>query len=127
LLTGDLLGRIVERWRPGAPLAVPGSPGPLGFEPLCACYGTDLLDTVEGLLQRGRLSMESVLEASDVAPIPLEELGQPEDLALAFTNVNTAEMAERAERLILTQQRLPPGPGPEVMGDGRPPHRWEAW
>ncbi|MGD2123842.1 MAG: molybdenum cofactor guanylyltransferase [Gemmatimonadota bacterium] len=97
LVKGDLIHRILGRWPSGAPAAVPGSPGPLGFEPLCAGYGTDVLEAAETLLQEGRRAMESLLEVLEVAPIPIEELGKADDLAVAFTNVNTEDVAEEVE------------------------------
>ena len=105
LISGSLIRRIVASWPPAAVAAVPSSPGPLGFEPLCAAYATEILETVEQLLQGGRRSMESVLEVLGVAPIPIERLGIPDDVAAAFLNVNTEELAGQAEALILGETR----------------------
>jgi molybdopterin-guanine dinucleotide biosynthesis protein A len=105
LVPGSLIRRIVASWPPVAVAAVPGSPGPLGFEPLCAAYDTDILETVEQLLQDGRRSMESVLEALSVAPIPIEQLGVPDHVAASFLNVNTEDLADQAEALILGERR----------------------
>jgi molybdopterin-guanine dinucleotide biosynthesis protein A len=100
LVTEALIGRILRKWPSGFPAVVPGSPGPLGFEPLCAGYGVSALPQLEEIIESGSLSMESALAQIGAYQIPALDLGAPEELALAFTNVNTAEGAGVAEALL---------------------------
>jgi len=101
LVTEDLVGRILRRWPSDSRAVVPGSHGPLGFEPLCAGYEVVGLPGVEELIRAGKRSMESALDQMGAFRIPPCELGSQEELALAFTNVNTLEMAHRAEEVLL--------------------------
>jgi molybdopterin-guanine dinucleotide biosynthesis protein A len=126
-VTSDLIHQILAKWPPGAPMAVPGSPGPLGLEPLCACYGTAVLEMVEELLQGGRPSMDSVLRVLEVEPIPSDSLGEEGELGLAFTNVNTEESARAAEALLLEQLRSSPARRLPPSREGRPPGALESW
>jgi molybdopterin-guanine dinucleotide biosynthesis protein A len=97
LVTGELVGRILRKWPSDSRAAVPGSHGPLGFEPLCGGYEVRGLPGLEELIRTGKRSMESALNQMGSYRIPPGELGTQEELALAFTNVNTLEMAHRAE------------------------------
>ncbi len=103
LVTGALIGGIIRGWPQGVSAVLPGSPGPLGFEPLCAGYGTSALPVLEKLIREGRRSMESVLSHLDAHRIPGRDLGSEEELALAFTNVNDLETARRAEVVLRGQ------------------------
>jgi molybdopterin-guanine dinucleotide biosynthesis protein A len=127
MVTGELISRIVEKWPSEAPAALPGSPGPLGFEPLCAGYGTAALGAVEELLHGAQRSMDSVLSVLDVVPIPSRELGGDEELELAFTNVNTEEMADRTEALLVGQRESILGEGTYRWGERRASGTWEVW
>ncbi len=93
LVTQDLVGRILRRWPVDVLAVVPGSPGPLGFEPLCAGYRVRGLPGVEEVIRTGKRSMEDALTKLGAHRIPSADLGSPEILALAFTNVNTVDMA----------------------------------
>jgi len=127
-VTDGLIRRILARWSSGAPAVVPGSPGPLGFEPLCAGYRTGVLDTVEDLLNRGRRSMEGLLDALGVEPIPTSDLGEAGELAQAFKNVNTKESVMEVEAIVARQARSPLGawgPAARRRGGESPPERPE--
>jgi molybdenum cofactor guanylyltransferase len=113
LVGPDLVGRILSAWPAGAPGAIPESPGPLGFEPLCAVYGVECLAGVEeAVLSSGR-SMEEVVRRLGAFMIPMEVLGGAEELAVAFTNVNTPASARRAEDLLVAGL-----PGGGMLGSG---------
>ncbi len=47
LVTGELVGRILGGWPEASMAVVPGSHGPLGFEPLCAGYDVRGLQGLE--------------------------------------------------------------------------------
>jgi molybdopterin-guanine dinucleotide biosynthesis protein A len=97
LVSGDLIGRILGSWPAGARAVVPGSHGPLGFEPLCGGYEISGLPELEKLIESGQRSMESALNLMGAFRIPPARLGSPEELALAFTNVNTVDTARWVE------------------------------
>lgn len=103
LVTKEMVGLILRRWPEDSPAVVPGSPGPLGFEPLCAGYEVRGLPDLEELIRTGRRSMESALAKMSAHRIPPAELGSQEELAVAFTNVNTVEMAQWAEGVLRGQ------------------------
>jgi len=98
LVTEDLVGRILRRWPADVLAVVPGSHGPLSFEPLCAGYDVRCLPGIEDLLGTKRRSMEDALtNLGGGFRIPSAELGSRESIVLAFSNVNTVDMAEWAE------------------------------
>jgi len=101
LVTAGLVGEILGGWPAGFHAAVPGSHGPLGFEPLCAGYEVQGLPFLEEPIRTGRRSMETALRAMKTFRIPPSEHGSQEALELAFTNVNTLETAHRAEKYLL--------------------------
>ncbi len=107
LVTADLVGGILRGWPDGAAAVVPGSDGPLGIEPLCAGYAVSALPALELLLEGGVRTMEKALESLRVHRIPSVQLGSRDSLAVAFTNVNTREMARLAEG-VLRGRRVPP-------------------
>ena len=91
-----------ERHRRAA-AALVAALAPLGFEPLCAGYDVRALSDVEDLIRTdgaGGRSMESALSRAGVHRIPASELGAEEELALAFTNVNTLETANLVEGVL---------------------------
>jgi molybdopterin-guanine dinucleotide biosynthesis protein A len=93
LVRPDLIGSILTRWPTGSLAVVPGSHGPLGFEPLCAGYSTDCLGPVQGVLESGKRAMDLALQAVGAHIIHPDELGSREELTRAFMNVNTKETA----------------------------------
>ncbi|MFH1764986.1 MAG: molybdenum cofactor guanylyltransferase [Gemmatimonadota bacterium] len=100
LVTGELVGRILGSWPEDSLAVVPGSRGPLGFEPLCAGYDAAGLQGLEALIETGKRSMESALTQMGTFRIRPTELGSREELAVAFTNVNTLDTARWAENVL---------------------------
>jgi len=117
LVTEELVGRILRKWPSDSRAVVPGSHGPLGFEPLCSGYEVCGLPGLEELIRIGRRSMESALDQMSAYRIPPGELGSQEELALAFTNVNTMEMAHRAEGFLRGTVPAPEGDRMELERD----------
>jgi molybdopterin-guanine dinucleotide biosynthesis protein A len=107
LVSAELVRRILVRWPAGSAAAVPGSYGPRGLEPLCGAYSAGALPVVRSLLEEGRRFMVDVLEALGAFRIPPDELGTPEDLDLAFLNVNTVEARRSADEALRRKIRLP--------------------
>jgi molybdopterin-guanine dinucleotide biosynthesis protein A len=97
LITKELVGRVLELWPEDAPAVVPGSQGPLGLEPLCGAYGVQCLPALEQLLREGDRSLEAVIKRISAHRIPSAALGTREELARAFTNVNTMATAKVAD------------------------------
>ena len=109
LVPADLVGQILEDWPPHVPASVPVSPGPLGFEPLCAGYSVEGLPAAEKVAQSSDRSMARLLEEMGAKPVQLEPQRlnprwTKEDLTLAFTNVNTRDEARRAESLLVRRE-----------------------
>ncbi len=102
LLTSDLVGRLLREWPPGVHAVVPESPGPLGYEPLCAGFEVAGRPVLEKVIDKGGRSMERGLEALGFHRIPMERMGTKEELERAFTNVNHAEGMAEVERLLQT-------------------------
>lgn len=100
LIGPELIGKILTAWPVESATVVPGSHGPLGFEPLCAAYDVECLPAVEELLSSSKRSMEALLERVGTFRIPPEALGAREDLNVAFTNVNTRAEAEAAAEIL---------------------------
>ncbi len=99
LVTGDLLRTLLGEFDGRGPL-VPASPGPLGLEPLCACYPTGALQAVERQLDGGGGAFVDVLPGTGARVIPLEKLARVVDLSTCFLNVNTREDRALAETLL---------------------------
>jgi molybdopterin-guanine dinucleotide biosynthesis protein A len=88
---------------------VPASPGPRGFEPLCAIYETSCLASVRNALDRGDRAVVSFFPEVRVRILALSRVsafGDPETL---FFNVNRPADRDRARELL---NRLGPA-GPE--------------
>jgi molybdopterin-guanine dinucleotide biosynthesis protein A len=110
LVGPELVGQILTQWPHGSPASVPCSVGPLGFEPLCAAYSAEVLPVVRRVAGSSDRAMERLLGEVGAPPLFLEGRTE-EELALAFTNVNTRDEARRAEELLRSF-------GPQ--GGGRP-------
>jgi molybdopterin-guanine dinucleotide biosynthesis protein A len=112
-----LVGKILDfrGIRKGA--LVPASPGPLGMEPLCAAYSLDCLGPARELARSGRRSMKALLDSFDFDLIPLEDLGDPEAAAVAFTNVNTVADGMKVEAILEKRRKGVTSPDPE-QGSG---------
>jgi len=100
LVAADLVGRILSSWPPTTPVAVPESPGPLGFEPLCAGYLDVMIPVVEEILAEGPQPVDAALKRVRVHRVPAPYLGTREELVAAFTNVNTRESARWCESVL---------------------------
>ncbi len=100
LVGPELVGRVLTDWPPGLPASIPRSNGPLGFEPLCAGYSVEALPPTERVVRSGDRSMERLLDEMGVAPFSVDDHWTEEELAVAFTNVNTRDEARRAEDLL---------------------------
>ena len=100
LVSASLVGRILEAWPEKARASVPVSPGPLGFEPLCAGYSAKGLPRLNEVIHSGDRSMERVLSALGTGPVSLGKPWTLEALSFAFTNVNTRDEARRVEILL---------------------------
>ena len=116
LIDAALVGRIMgfRGERKGA--LVPASSGPLGMEPLCAAYGLECLGPAKELARSGKRSMKVLLDSFDFDLVPLEELGAPEAVALAFTNVNTVEDGRKVEAVLEERREQAPSEGPQGGG-----------
>lgn len=116
LVSSDLVGNIIGNWPPEALAAAPGSRGPLGFEPLCSAFSVAGLPLLEEL-RKGRagegFSMRDAFARLSGVLIPEESLGQPEDLRLSFSNVNTREEASVAENALRGRAGETSSPTPE--------------
>ena len=102
LVSTELVGRILGAWPSHAPAAIPGSRGPLGMEPLCAGYRKGCLPLVEEVAASDRPTMMRALGSMGAYRVSPEVLGTDEELARAFTNVNTSRDAQRLEHLLPT-------------------------
>jgi molybdopterin-guanine dinucleotide biosynthesis protein A len=116
LVTSTLIGRILSAWPPDMAAVVPGSPGPLGFEPLCAGYSVRGLEELEDAIRAGRRSMEDALSRLGGHRVPVTALGSPDEVELAFTNVNTKDAAHRVEG-VLADRMTPRGESGKVRDE----------
>jgi hypothetical protein len=62
---------------------------------------------LEAVIAGGTLSMEHALASIGAHRIPASELGDPDELRLAFMNVNTADVAGVAETLLRERESGP--------------------
>jgi molybdopterin-guanine dinucleotide biosynthesis protein A len=67
------------------------------MEPLCGAYGVGCLPVLEELLKEEDRSLNVVVKRIEAYRIPPTALGTREELARAFTNVNTLATAEVAD------------------------------
>jgi molybdopterin-guanine dinucleotide biosynthesis protein A len=112
LVGAEVVGRIVRKWRPGALAAVPGSYGPLGFEPLCGAYSLECLPLVRKSVSAGDRSLAGLLADAEAQTIPTAEMGCREDVIMAFSNVNTPQDRRRVEEVLLRRGSVgDPGEG----------------
>lgn len=101
LVPPGLVGALVAASGAGEDAVVPASPGPLGLEPLCACYSARALAAVErALAGEGDGAVHVLLEGLRLRVLPLNEVRKIADPATAFLNVNTPEAAVRAGDLL---------------------------
>lgn len=114
LIEAALIGRILDFKGGRKSALVPAGPGPLGMEPLCAAYRIECLGAAKELAGSGKRSMKALLDAFEFDLVPLEELGDADQVALSFTNVNTVEDGRKVEALLNEKQE--PAPSKEPQG-----------
>ena len=84
---------------------VPASPGPLGIEPLCACYPVSLVAAAEEWLSAGRFGLGEFVRAHDPVVVARDRLASVAGAEHAFVNVNTPPDLERAAVLLSLQPK----------------------
>ena len=94
-----------DRARP----TVPASSGPLGMEPLCACYPVGLAEAAREWLEAGRLGMGEFVRAHDPVVVAGDPLASIAGAEHAFLNVNTPADRDRATRLLARRRRTARG------------------
>jgi molybdopterin-guanine dinucleotide biosynthesis protein A len=120
LVNAGIVGRILRLPRSRKKARVPASRGPLGMEPLCAAYDVECLGPARELVRSGTRSMRGLLDTLDFDLVPLEEMGDPEEVARAFTNVNTVSEGRRIDEVFRARAMGPSRAGRAEDGrDGR--------
>lgn len=104
LVPPALVARLVTGFDAARP-TVPASPGPLGIEPLCACYPVSLAAAAEDWLAAGRFGMGEFVRAHDPAVVVRDRLASVAGAEHAFLNVNTPADLERAADLLSLQAK----------------------
>ena len=80
----------------GADAAVASSPGPWGFEPLCAWYASACRAVIEQRLAAGDLRAGAWLDDVHTIRVDVSDWGDP---AMLFFNVNTDDDLREADAL----------------------------
>ncbi|MDE0475113.1 MAG: molybdenum cofactor guanylyltransferase [Gammaproteobacteria bacterium] len=99
---------LVARLATGSDAArptVPASPGPLGIEPLCACYPISLAAAAQDWLATGRFGMGEFVRAHDPVVVAPDQLASVAGAEHAFLNVNTPADLARAASLLSVQAK----------------------
>lgn len=104
LVPPALVARLATDFDAARP-TVPGSPGPLGFEPLCACYPVSLVPAVEKRLAASHFGMGDFVRAHDPVVVARDQLASLAGAEHAFLNVNTPADRERAADLLSSQAK----------------------
>ena len=99
LVPPALVARLITHFDAARP-AVPVSSGPLGFEPLCACYPVSLAAAAEEWLAAGRFGMGEFVRAHDPVVVARDQLASVVGAEHAFLNVNTPADLERVAGLL---------------------------
>lgn len=86
-------------------IVIPGSAGPRGVEPLFAAYSVGCIPAIDGALADGDRRMIGFHDRVSVRTIPLREVRELCDPAVAFMNVNTPEDRARAEAVVARRER----------------------
>ncbi|MDE0257915.1 MAG: molybdenum cofactor guanylyltransferase [Gammaproteobacteria bacterium] len=102
LVPPALVARLATAFDAARP-TVPASPGPLGIEPLCACYPASLVAAAEEWLAAGRFGMGEFVHAHDPVVVARDELASVAGAENAFLNVNTPVDRDRAADLLSLQ------------------------
>jgi len=111
LVDAALIGRLLDLRGARKGALVPASSGPLGMEPLCAAYGLECLGPAKELARSGRRSMQALLDCFDFDIVPADQLGDPEEVALFFSNVNTIEEGVKVEAALKKRAEEAASPG----------------
>lgn len=91
-LSSDLLRHLrTIGERDGASMVVPWSPGPRGFEPLCAWYAPGCHSTIEAACKRGDYRFDDLMRALVGVVVPEQTVRSFGDPAILFRNVNRPE------------------------------------
>ena len=104
LVPPALVARLVTGFDAARP-TVPASPGPLGIEPLCACYPVSLAAAAERWVAAGRFGMGEFVRAHDPVVVARDQLASVAGAKHAFFNVNTPADRDRAARLLGARDR----------------------
>ena len=104
LVLPALVARLATDFDAARP-TVPASPGPLGIEPLCACYPVSLVAAVEEWLSAGRFGMGEFVRAHDPVVVARDQFASVAGAEHAFLNVNAPADLERAADLLSLQAK----------------------
>jgi molybdenum cofactor guanylyltransferase len=105
-LSADLVRELGRRAESSdAHVVVPRSPGPLGFEPLCAVYSTRTLEALEGALAGGSIALVTLLESLRLEMVSVDEVRAFGDPGVIFRNVNTREELAEAAAILAPRRR----------------------
>ncbi|HTO72512.1 MAG TPA: molybdenum cofactor guanylyltransferase [Gemmatimonadales bacterium] len=94
-----LLKALADGLAQGFDAFLPASPGPRGFEPLCAAYGPGCAGPIAAALARGEREMVSFHPAIKVGILPAAAVGRWGDPEVLFLNVNSPVELEKADAL----------------------------
>ena len=104
LVPPALVARLATEFHAARP-TVPASPGPLGIEPLCACYPVGLVRAAEEWLSAGRFGMGEFVRAHDPVVVARDQFASIAGAEHAFVNVNAPPDLERAADLLSLQAK----------------------
>ena len=104
LVPPALVARLATEFHAARP-TVPASPGPLGIEPLCACYPVGLVAAAEEWLSAGRFGMGEFVRAHDPVVVARDRIASVAGAEHAFVNVNSPADLERAADLLSLQAK----------------------
>lgn len=104
LVPPALVARLANGFDAARPTA-PASPGPLGFEPLCACYPVGLAAAAEDWLAAGRFGMGEFVRAHNPVVVTRDQFASVAGAEHAFLNVNTPADRDRAADLLSLQAK----------------------
>ena len=99
LVPPALVARLATGFDAARP-TVPASSGPLGIEPLCACYPVGLMAAAEKWLAAGRFGMGKFVRAHAPVVMSRAQLASIAGARHAFLNVNAPADLERAADLL---------------------------
>ena len=95
----ELLRRLVSLADEGS-AALPASPGPRGFEPLCAAYGRSCRSAIEAAFERDERAEISFFGDIDLRVVSAAEVARYGEPRTMFMNINSRQDMRRAERVL---------------------------